>query len=551
LENIDTAALAINRHLDKGSKIAVLCDCDADGMTSAALLINYLRARAGDFKSELNIEYLLHDGKIHGLSDTQIMKRLRDIIKPDLLIIPDASGTQDQYNALVALGIDIVVLDHHEDMVKGNGNKVFVVNNHQSDRYLNKQLSGVGVVWQLCRWFDQCLGGEPIANNYLDLVAVGLVADVMSLASNETRFLIQEGLKPQNIKSAFLKQCAVDLAYSLGGSYNPTNVGFYIGPLFNAVLRVGDLKEKEILFRALLDTDATSLIPSGKRGESGKKVPLVTEALRQATNAKSRQKRRQDKLALLIDSVIAEDNLLEDKVIIIGIDDFDEDQRALSGLIANKLQDMYQRPIILAFNDGDGTYSGSCRAPDRIEAFENFKDQCNESGLFRYALGHQAAFGIQIDFENILEAKEYFNEKYANIDTSPTYHCDFIIDANDEYLYDIVYSLGEYKDIWGQGLSEPVIAIENVHVGPGKFVLLSTNKNPTLKFTLPNNVTAIKFRSSKEEFDSLCIFDEDPSRCIGYKTTLVGKCQLNTWNGKTTPQILVDNYEVKGLDYDF
>lgn len=94
---------------------------------------------------------LFHVGKTHGLSDTKVMRQIRDEVKPNLLIVPDASGTPEQYQALVDLGLDILVIDHHDTNDRGDNNRVIVVNNQQSENYKNKALSGVGVVWQVCR----------------------------------------------------------------------------------------------------------------------------------------------------------------------------------------------------------------------------------------------------------------------------------------------------------------------------------------------------------------------------------------------------------------
>lgn len=186
----------------ENQKIAILVDVDMDGYTSAALLINYLEMQRKDFASwpdsTATIVPIFHDAKTHGLGDTQVMRAVRDTIKPDLLIVPDASGNSEQYQALVGIGVDVVVLDHHDVPERGDGEKVIVVNNQQSKNYKNKALSGVGVVWQCCREMDKQL---PFicADMYLDLVALGLVADVMDMRSDETRFLIFEGLKPENM----------------------------------------------------------------------------------------------------------------------------------------------------------------------------------------------------------------------------------------------------------------------------------------------------------------------------------------------------------------
>lgn len=183
------------------------------------------------------------------------MRRIRDEIKPDLFVIPDASGTKQQYQALNDLGIDIVVLDHHDTSERGDGEKVIVVNNQHSKDYKNKDLSGVGVVWQLCRVFDdKCT--FVCADSFLDIVALGLVSDVMDLRSPETRFLVNEGLKPENIRSYFLEYAQFSLYGLRNSNYNPHQIAFQIAPLFNAVNRFGDDEERDLVFRSLLDDES-------------------------------------------------------------------------------------------------------------------------------------------------------------------------------------------------------------------------------------------------------------------------------------------------------
>lgn len=201
---MEIAAKRIIKALKEDEKVALLVDCDADGFTSAALLSNYLRqqmAPYGSFPaSKMELVPLFHVGKTHGLSDTKVMRQIRDEVKPNLLIVPDASGTPEQYQALVDLGLDILVIDHHDTNDRGDNTRVIVVNNQQSENYKNKALSGVGVVWQVCRQLDKMLD-FCCADQFLDLVAIGLVGDMMDMRSDETRFLVQEGLKPENMRT--------------------------------------------------------------------------------------------------------------------------------------------------------------------------------------------------------------------------------------------------------------------------------------------------------------------------------------------------------------
>lgn len=90
-------------------------------------------------------------------------------------------------------------------------------------------------------------------------------------------------------------------------------------------------------------------------------------------------------------------------------------------------------------------------------------------------------------------------------------------------------ALGKLSRFWGQGLTEPYVAIERVQVHKDNLTLMSPDKKPTLKITLPGNLTLIKFKSSQEEFESL--YSEE-----GYVTiNVVGTCNLNIWNGNFSP----------------
>lgn len=557
LDNIEAAADKIIHHMKNSETVAILVDTDMDGYSSAALIYNYflMQEKHGDFGKLPKIEFIFHDVKEHGLGDVEIMKKLRDIVKPALLIVPDASGTNKQYEALNDIGIEIVVLDHHLMEDKGDGIRTIVVNNQQSKNYKNKSLSGAGVVYQLCRILDDKLT-LAIADKYLDLVALGLAADVMDFRSAETRFMIQEGLKKENIHLPFLGIFAKECCYSLTGGYdtdkvkfNYTVVSWNIAPLVNAVNRIGTPEERELLFRAFLDDQAEADYPSGKRGEKDVMVPLAKEAIRIATNAKSRQKRRQDKLTEAIDNVIREDGLLNDKVLVIPIDDFDADQRSLSGLVANKFIDWYKRPCLLLFQDKDkDTYTGSLRAPDNIEAYANFKDQCKASKLVTFAEGHQSAAGIGIKEKDIPAFREYFNQRYADIDTTPTVWVDFFIDAKED-LTELAELLDSMEDYWGQGIKEPLVAITNVPIGPGKITLFKADTNPTLNIKLPSGATCIKFKSSKEEFQSLILpYDEVEQQ---YLATVVGKLSMNEFNNTRTPQLKIQDYELEEVEYVF
>lgn len=547
LDFIKEAAEMFIRHVKNNSKIAILVDVDMDGFSSAAVLHNYLimQQRHGDWQEYSPIIVpIFHEGKTHGLNDAEVMRRIRDTVKPDLFVIPDASGNEEQYKALTDLGIDILVLDHHDMHERGDGEKVIVVNNQQSKNYTNKALSGVGVVYQFCRVLDD-MCTLVCADMFLDLVAIGNISDVMDLRSDETRFLCQEGIN--NINSFLLEFLMMTNQKLQGKPLSPHGIGFQIGPVFNGVCRFGNNEEKEMLYKALIIGEGDKMVPDGTRGHSGE-VPLAKEAWRLASNTKGRQDRSKNKLAELVDEVIHEEFRAQDKVLVLCFDDFEEKWRALTGLVANVMQERYQRPCILAFKNENGSYSGSLRAPSNIPAFANMKDQCQESGFCTFAAGHQQACGIGIKAGCVEDMIEYFNEKFADISVEIAVDVDFIIDANDPRLEEIIAELASAPDLWGEGLEAPRIAVTNVRIGAGGLFLFGQKKN-TLCIQTPH-CKFLSFNSCKEEFDSLCLPYDGTEQW--YTATVIGfDPELNEFRGSVTPQLKIETYEVHGVQFDF
>ena len=125
--------------------------------------------------------YTLHDNKAHGIDMDAIPENTT------LVIAPDSSSNEYEYHkALVEHGIDVLVLDHHEsDHVS---EYACVVNNQLCD-YPTKSLSGVGIVYKLCQYLDS-LFGDNKADDYLDIVSIGLIGDMMDLRDFETHYLV-------------------------------------------------------------------------------------------------------------------------------------------------------------------------------------------------------------------------------------------------------------------------------------------------------------------------------------------------------------------------
>ena len=524
ITNIDQGARVLVQHIAQGDKVLIQIDSDCDGYTSAAALINYLNCLFPGFVQS-NVYYRIHTGKQHGI----LLETVPDDVK--LVIAPDSSSNDyEVHQQLKSKGVDVLVIDHHEaDMISENA---VIINNQLCD-YPTKSLSGVGMVYKFCSYIDELLNVD-YADQFLDLVALGMVADMMDLRDFETRHLITRGL--ENIRNPYFKGMVDKQAYSLKGEITPIGVAFYIAPYVNATIRMGTQEEKLMLFESMLDYRGYELVPSTKRGCKGQQETRVEQACRNCTNIKNRQTKARDAALENIERIIKEKNLLENKILVVKLDTFAAD-RNLTGLIANQLMAKYQRPVLLLNKTADG-WEGSGRGYDKSK-FDNLREFLKESDLVMYAEGHANALGVGITDEAFKSFIEYSNRELAEFDFTPCYKVDFIFSGADFRGKDIV-EIAELKSLWGQGVDEPFVAIEHINVYAGNVVLMSPDKSPTLKITLPNGTSLIKFKSSQEEYEKL----RSETGCI--TINVVGKCERNVWNGTVTPQIIIEDYEIVG-----
>lgn len=163
---LDEASKILISNIASNKPALVIVDCDCDGFTSAALLINYLHDLFPSWV-ETQLKWWVHEGKQHGLDDCM---NYIDSHTFDLILVPDAgSNDYEAHAVLKSKGIDIIILDHHlADKISSDA----IVINNQLSNYPNKEFSGVGVVYQFCRYIDKHLQINNV-DYYLDLVALG------------------------------------------------------------------------------------------------------------------------------------------------------------------------------------------------------------------------------------------------------------------------------------------------------------------------------------------------------------------------------------------
>ena len=508
-------------------------------MTSAALLINYLNEIFPTWVSTC-LTWKMHQGKQHGLVDCidEIEKQ-----KYKLVLCPDsASNDYAEHARIKAYGGNTIILDHHlADKISEDA----IIINNQLSEYPNKELSGVGVVWQFCRYIDSKLNIHN-ADNYLDLVALGLCGDMMSLRSFETRYLITKGLKKCNIKNPFIEGMIEKNEFPLSKadyvsadeSMACTSMGaaFFIVPFVNALTRSGTQEEKELLFKSMLDSYAFKKVLSNKRGhKQGEKETILAQALRTATNVKNRQTRAEDAGMELLEQKIKEQDLLQHKILTFLLKE-NEIEPNIRGLVANKMMAKYQRPcLVLSYSSAKKMFEGSGRGYTKtgIDSFKNILQDC---GCVAYAQGHDNAMGCGIPEEQIQKFVEETDKILENVSTEPIYRIDYKLSETQDNSQ-IILDIGNMNDYWGQDIDRSYICM-NFKMTNQNITLMKSN---TFKVTLPYGISIIKFNITEEEIEN---FTKMLQNSPYIEIDAICKCAVNKWNGNLYPQLILQDWEI-------
>ena len=542
LDHMEEGYELLISHLKKGSKLYICVDADMDGFTSSAELYLYLEKTLKTYYPNFTIEYHIPEGKEHGLKT--LMDDLMEYKKYDLIIMPDASSNDYEcHSQLTELDYDILVLDHH--LAERYSENAVVINNQLSQNYENKNLSGVGVVYKFLDFIDKKLGIKE-AHNYLDLVALGQISDVMNMNTLENRLICDYGLS--HINNFFFKTLVKKQAYSLfgvkaedwtdeiieSGKLTQIGVAFYITPLVNALIRVGSQMEKEKLFLAFIDGEKE--VQSTKRGAGKNEIETLAEQVaRICSSAKNKQNKEKEKAAELLNIQIMENCLDDNKILILNADELDI-PNTLTGLCAMGVAAEHKKPTLLGRINSEGYFKGSGRGCDGSE-LKDFRGLLLQSGLVNFAEGHASAFGCSLKESNISKLYDYMNEKLKNVDFNEGfYEADFIMDGRDDKVGKMIFDIDKGSKFWGQGNPQPVVIVENITVPATQIDVIGSNKD-TIRFNY-NGITYIKFKATD-------LIEEISSMSGVLKITVAGKGNINSWGGMKKPQILLDEIEIK------
>lgn len=530
--NIEKARDVLIKHIEKNSKIDLVVDCDVDGNTSGAVIYQYIKK----IKSSIDIDYFIHTGKLHGL------KEFVDRICQDdssLVIVPDAgTGDVEECKRIIESGKDIIILDHHS--ISSEGNPAIVVNNQLSDKVTDKAMTGVGVTYKFAKLLDKYYGVD-YSDDYLDLVALGMIGDRADTMDLETRFLILEGLnqiRNKSGKNKLIETLVNAQMYSMDNKITMNGIGFYVCPLINSLIRLGEYEDKRYMFEAFVNSD--KVLERKVRGKGIVEMTIQEYTLKACESSNRKQKKMTEDSAAVLSEEIKEFGL--DKFPILICNARDNVDGNSTGLIANRLADQYQRPCLLMRRKGD-ICKGSGRGYEKCE-IRDFNQWCKDTGLFMKVDGHPGAFGCEITFENTNKLFQILSTM-KKID-EPTYYVYHVYDASQ--LHDqIIKNIAKYDGVWGNTVSEPIFLIRNVPCNKYNINLIGSKQNK-IEFMYHN----IKFTKQTKSRSLAKLYKDILSVGDNIKFDIVGRFTIDTKNGKC-PQVIIEDmiFEKSNIEQRF
>ncbi len=505
LMDMDAAVERITRALDNGERIMIYGDYDVDGITATTLLFSYLQ------KQGAVVQYRLptREGDGYGLHKTLIDEFAEQQI--DLIITVDNGITAVEEVAYAAeMGMDVVITDHHQpqDVLPA---AVAVVDPHRADCQSGcTNYAGVGVAYMLVC----ALEGDPdtVMEDYGDLVALGMLADVMPLTGT-VRSLVRRGLSVMNhLRRPGLKALA-ELAGLLDKELTASRAVFSIAPRLNAAGRMGD---PAVAAKLLLEED-----------------PDCAAQLAQTVhdcNA-ARQNAETQILKSIEQDLLAHPEKLADRVLVIEGEGW---HAGVIGILAARLTERYGKPTIL-LSKSNGIAKGSGRSIAGFSLFDALSASADTLVTFG---GHELAAGLTLLSDNIPAFREKINryaaETYPQMPT-PTLRIDFKLRPSgiDVEKLAMIAAL----EPLGAGNPAPVFGLfgmrlDNITpIGNGKHLRLSFSKGDA-------RLSVLKFHTEYADFPVSCgdVFD------------LAVSLEKNVYKGVVSPTILLKDMRYADTD---
>ena len=502
--------------ISKKEKIGIFGDYDVDGASSTALLGNYF--------SQLNLDYEIYipDRKKEGYGPS--IKSFQELIKKNVKTIFTVDCGTLSFEAISYAkknNIDVIVLDHHQSEIELPVAYSIINPNRLDDRSNLQYLCAAGVTFMFLvslnrqlrsiKWFEKNNIKEPNLINFLDLVSLGTICDVVPLIGLN-RALVKQGLKVLKSKKNLGLKTLLDICKI---ETNPSvyHLGYMLGPRINAGGRVGRCSHGAHL---LLNKDPKNTFK------------LATE-LDQYN--KERQLLEKDLLQKILNET---SNYLNDPVLILSGSNWHE---GVIGIVAARLKDKFNKPVIIISLEGNKG-KASARSIVGFDIGSVILAATQEDILLKGG-GHKMAGGFSIKVENIERFRNFVFRKFKNINEDLSSEKPLLLDS---IISPSAVNIDFYNKVallspFGSGNPEPKFIIENVKTINGKIVGEKHIKSVLIGKD-GTTIKSIAFNAVDNDLGGYLIKKNNKT------FNIAGKLSLNEWKGQSNVEFIIDDISV-------
>lgn len=499
LHDMEKTVTRIQDAVAQGEKILVYGDYDADGITSTTVMKEAIELIGGE------VEYFLPNRFIHGYGpNLAVFKEQIENGIQLILTVDNGVAGHEAINYATEQGIDVIVTDHH-DLPPELPNAFSIIHpKHPQGHYPFGELAGVGVAFKVA---TALLGELPV--EFLDLVAIGTIADLVSL-TDENRVLVKMGLEMIQTGERIGLDSLIHLAELKKESISEENIGFTIAPRLNALGRLGDASPGVELMTTF-DEEKAERIATCINSQNDQRKEIVATITKEAFE--------------LIDPT--------DPIHIVARQGWHE---GVLGIVAGRImQDTGKPTIVLTIDENNESAKGSGRSVSALNLFNALSEIREE---FTHFGGHHMAAGMTLPVANITKVKEQLIQylEINQIDLSQGQ--ELIIDESLKVKEATIEFIQQLKILAPLGTDNPVpnFVFEDVSVEQSRQI--GADKSH-LKFQISKGATkldAIAFQMGNQ-------VDE-----FGQGTTnIAGQLSINEWNGNKKPQLMVNDFSVEGV----
>jgi len=441
LKGIDAASARLARAIAAGERILIVADYDADGATACAVGVLGLRALGA------HVDFLVPNRFEFGYGLTPEIVALAARTRPALIVTVDNGiASLEGVAAAAALGIEVIVTDHHLPGDRLPEPAIIVNPNQPGCGFPSKHIAGVAVMFYVVaatraalRDAGRLAGDAPNLASLLDLVALGTVADVVRL-DRTNRILVDQGLR--RIRAGAGRPGVAALFAAAGRDVaraSTYDLGFVAGPRLNAAGRLADMS---IGIRCLLEADAS------------RAIELAASLDRLNRERREVEARMQDQA--LADLERASAAVADSDAVTICLHRADWHQGVV-GIVASRLKDRFHRPAIVFARGADGELKGSGRSitgfhlRDALDLVAKREPGC----ILRFG-GHAAAAGLSIAERDLARFADAFERVARELLTPPmlarTFESDGALAPGE---LSIALARRIRDAVWGQGFPAP------------------------------------------------------------------------------------------------